>query len=90
MTLAFLNPTRSFDTKRNAVSFLGHDGMFEIRFFVQAAALTPPETAQAGPGTPETCLSAFDLSLASIQEAARRAYAKHRDDAYTLTPADFR
>lgn len=90
MTLAFLNPTRSFDEKRNAVSFLGHDGMFEIRFFVEAGALSGPGPARDGSGTPETCLSAFDGLLTSIQDAARRAYAKRRDNAYTLTPADFR
>lgn len=39
MTLAFPNSARSFDDVRKAVRFFGHDGMFEIRFFVEAAAL---------------------------------------------------
>ncbi len=32
MTLEFLNPSRSFDKVRNAIHFIGHDGMFEVRF----------------------------------------------------------
>lgn len=39
MTLIFPNSSRSFDEKRNAVRFLGHEGMFEVRFFVEADAL---------------------------------------------------
>ena len=39
MTLAFPNTARSFDEVRKAVRFFGHDGMFEIRFFVEAEAL---------------------------------------------------
>lgn len=39
MTLLFPNSSRSFDEKRNAVRFLGHEGMFEVRFFVEAEAL---------------------------------------------------
>ena len=32
MTLGFPNPSRSFDEVRNAVRFIGHDGMFEVPF----------------------------------------------------------
>jgi hypothetical protein len=39
MTLAFPNPSRTFDEARNAVLFFGHDGVFKIRFFVEAGAL---------------------------------------------------
>ncbi|WP_157020365.1 DUF1488 family protein [Mesorhizobium xinjiangense] len=42
MTLEFPNRSRSFDDVRNAVRFIGHDGMFEVPFFVEAAALTLP------------------------------------------------
>ena len=38
MTLAFPNPSRSFDEVRNAVRFIGHDGMFEVPFFIDADA----------------------------------------------------
>ena len=57
MTLAFANPSRSFDEARNAVQFFGHDGVVEIRFFVEAGALGISGTA----GMSEAkCLSAFD------------------------------
>ena len=36
MTLDFPNRSRSFDEARNAVRFIGHDGMFEVPFFVEA------------------------------------------------------
>ena len=39
MTLEFLNPSRSFDEVRNAIRFIGHDGMFEVPFFVEVEAL---------------------------------------------------
>jgi Protein of unknown function (DUF1488) len=45
MTLAFPNPSRSFDEARNGVVFFGHDGVFEIRFFVEAGALAISATA---------------------------------------------
>jgi hypothetical protein len=46
LTLAFPNPSRSFDEVRNAVRFIGHDGMFQIRFFVEAGALTKSDAAR--------------------------------------------
>ena len=48
MTLAFPNPSRSFDDARNAVRFIGHDGMFEVRFFVEAGALAKSDIDCAG------------------------------------------
>ena len=63
MTLAFLNPSRSFDEAEKAVRFIGHDGMFEVRFFVEAGAL-----AKAGASAGRTqlseseCLTAFDAA----------------------------
>ncbi len=47
MTLNFPNPTRSYDERRKAVHFVGHDGVFEIPFFIEADALRPG----AAPGT---------------------------------------
>jgi hypothetical protein len=89
MTLNFPNPSRSFDEARNAVRFVGHDGIFEIRFFVEAGAL-------AGGGAPGSgiseakCLSAFDQSRASIHDVAREVYSNKRLSSYTLSAADFR
>lgn len=91
MTLQFPNTSRSFDEARNAVRFSGYDGMFEMRFFVETAALAVPESALHGSGTPEAgCLSAFDALRKSIQDVAREAYSYGRRDSYTLTAADFR
>lgn len=89
MALNFPNPTRSFDETRNAVRFVGHDGLFEIRFFVEAGALAeggmaPREMSE------ENCLSAFDRLLGSIHDVARVAYSHKRLNAYTLCASDFR
>ncbi|MDH4989066.1 DUF1488 family protein [Aminobacter anthyllidis] len=91
MTLAFLNPSRSFDESKKAVRFIGHDGMLEVRFFIEAAAL-----AKAGARAGRTqlseseCLTAFDAERKSIYDVAREAYSHGRRTYYTLTAADFR
>ena len=91
MTLAFPNPSRSFDEARNAVLFFRHDGLFEIRFFVEAGALAISGTALPMSGMSEAkCLSAFDAVRTSILEIAREAYSHGRRNYYTLTAADFR
>ena len=91
MTLAFPNPSRSFDETRNAVCFIGHDGMSKVRFFVEAEALARSGVALGGKGTAETAyLSAFDALRASILDVASKVYARKRGDSYTLTAADFR
>ncbi|PBB99553.1 DUF1488 domain-containing protein [Mesorhizobium sp. WSM3862] len=92
MTLAFPNPSRSFDEVRNAVCFIGYDGMFQIRFFIEAEALAKSGVALGGNGrSAETaCLSAFDALRTSIQDVAGKVYAHNRRDSYTLTAADFR
>lgn len=87
MSLAFPNPSRSFDGVRNAVRFIGHDGMFEVPFFVEAEALSG---RAASPLSEAECLSAFDRARRSIQDVAREAYSHGRRTSYTLTSADFR
>ena len=90
MTLAFPNPSRSFDEARNAIHFFGHDGLFEIRFLVEAGALVISGTGLPMSGMSEAkCLSAFDAVRASILEIAREAYSHGRRNYYTLTAADF-
>jgi hypothetical protein len=90
MTLAFPNPSRSFDEIRNAVRFMGHDGMFAVRFFVEAGALAKSYTELRKAGVSETkCLAAFDALVTSIHDVARKAYSHRRRDSYTLTAADF-
>ena len=91
MALAFPNPSRSFDTARNAVRFVGHDGMFQVLFFVEVGALTKSDSALQSTGASETrCLSSFDALRKSIQDVARKAYSYRRRPSYTLTAADFR
>ncbi|AMS43221.1 DUF1488 domain-containing protein [Aminobacter sp. NyZ550] len=91
MTLAFLNPSRSFDQAKNAVRFIGHDGMFEVRFFVEAGALARAGACASGTQLSESeCLTAFDVARKSIYDVAREAYSHGRRTYYTLTAVDFR
>ena len=96
MTLAFPNPSRSFDEARNAVLFFGHDGLFEIRFFVEAGALAAGALAISGMASPTSemseakCLSVFDATRPSILNVARKAYSHGHRSHCTLTAADFR
>lgn len=87
MTLTFPNRSRSYDEAGERVRFIGHDGMFEVPFFVEAAALAPPGRTKSS----ETdCLMAFDAARGSIHDVAREAYSHGRRTSYTLTAADFR
>jgi hypothetical protein len=91
VTLAFPNPSRSFDRTRNAVRFTGYDGMFEVPFFVEIGALVTSATELRMSDTLETTsLSAFDASRASIHAAAFKVYSGGRRTNYTLTAADLR
>ncbi|TIO06947.1 DUF1488 domain-containing protein [Mesorhizobium sp.] len=86
MTLNFPNGSRSYDAAARRIRFVGHDGMFEVPFFVEIAALSA-----AGPATSEAeYLSAFDAERSSIQDVAREAYSHGRKNMYVLTQADFR
>ncbi|MCG6115765.1 MAG: DUF1488 domain-containing protein [Mesorhizobium sp.] len=88
MTLQFPNPSRSFDERRNAVRFTGHDGMLEVPFLVEASVL-----ARAGNSvlsSENELLAAFDTARKSILDVAREAYSHGRRNSYTLTAADFR
>jgi len=89
MTLVFLNPSRSFDEARNAVLFFGHDGMFEIRFFVEIATLADGHMRETQMSESQY-LSAFDAQRASIHRVAQRVYDRRRCNLNTLTAADFR
>ncbi len=89
MTLAFLNPSRSFDSERNAVLFYGHDGVFEIRFFVETSVLAEGEP-QGTRMSQSQCLSVFDARRASIQDVARKVYSRQRGNSNILTVKDFR
>lgn len=91
MTLSFPNPSRSFEMSRNAVSFTGYDGMFEVSFFVQADTLAATDAANLTLGTmKEKCLAGFDALRESIFDVAREAYSNRRLRSYILTSEDFR
>ncbi|ASP86567.1 DUF1488 domain-containing protein [Sinorhizobium meliloti] len=91
MTLLFPNSSRSFDEKRNAIRFLGHEGMFEVRFFVEADALVVADAELGRSKVSESkLLSAFDALRSSVYDVARKAYSGGRRDCYTLTAAHFR
>lgn len=87
MTLAFPNTARSFDEVRNAVRFFGHDGMFEIRFFVEAEALGKGR-GHAMSMSEAQCLSSFDAMRTAIYAAAQKVYAKSRRNMNILTASD--
>ena len=91
MTLQFPNRSRSFDDSRRAVRFSGYDGMFEVRFFVEADALSARSgSPSSDAGLEDDCLAAFDAQRQSIHDVAREIYSGARRTSYTLTSADFR
>lgn len=87
MTLAFPNQSRSFDEARNAVRFIGHDGMFEVPFFVETGVLAKPGRTEMSEAD---FLMAFDAARHSIYDVARKAYSQARRTSYILTAVDFR
>ncbi len=88
MALMFPNPSRSYDSKRDVIRFVGHDGMFEIPFFVDVAAL--PKLPKQKVSSDQAYLSAFDAARSTIQSVAREAYSNSRKASYFLTVSDFR
>jgi hypothetical protein len=87
MTLAFPNSARSFDEVRKAVRFFGHDGMIEIRFFVEAEALAKGRGHAMGMSEAQ-CLSTFDAMRTPIYAAAKKVYAKYKRNMNILTASD--
>jgi hypothetical protein len=84
MTLTFPNRSRSYDEARQRVRFIGHDGMFEVPFFVETDALPSAAAGEAN------YLAAFDAARATIHDIAREIYGNSRRKVYVLTAADFR
>ncbi|MAU21985.1 MAG: DUF1488 domain-containing protein [Martelella sp.] len=83
MALAFPNQSRSYDENGRRVRFTGHDGMFEVMFFVRADALSNPAEGEA------SYLAAFDAARETIYDKARKIYLKGRKAVYVLSAADF-
>jgi len=91
MTIMFPNRSRSFNEATHAIHFTGYDGMFEVQFSIEMAALARIGGRIGGRSTSEAdLLATFDANRGSIQEAARAAYSSGRRNAYTLTADLFR
>ncbi len=87
MSLNFPNASRSYDATRRSVRFWGHDGAFEISFFVEQDALSRMTT---GAGQDEaSALRAFDANHERILKAAKHVYSGRRRESYTLVASDF-
>lgn len=87
MSLNFPNRSRSYDGAGKRIRFVGHDGMFEVPFFVEIGTFskaTPPPVSE------DDYLAAFDTARTSIYDVAREAYSHGRKNMYVLTPADFK
>lgn len=82
MTLIFPNGSRSFDEQRQGVRFTAYDGMFEVPFLVEAAALVDARASE------EACLAAFDAARAPIRTAALKIYKGRREAIYLIGAAD--
>lgn len=87
MSLSFPNPSRCYDAGRRGVRFWGHDGAFEISFFVDVGALAL--LSRSG-GTGEAySLGAFDRFREQILGVANKLYSTKRKEIYILVAADF-
>jgi hypothetical protein len=84
MALAFPDASRSFDNVRNLIRFTGYDGMFEVKFFLHAAALSSAKLSEQG------YLRAFDATRSKIQQIALKLYNPKHGMTYTLRAADLR
>ena len=87
MALNFPNRSRTYDQRGSRVQFWGHDGAFEICFFIEQAALghiTPDAKRDEG-----GFLKAFDRNRDKILEVAAKLYSRCRRDSYTLLASDF-
>ncbi|WP_309086636.1 DUF1488 domain-containing protein [Chelativorans sp.] len=84
MSLTFPNRSRSYDKAGQRVRFVGHDGMFEVPFYVETDALRTSAIGEI------EFLAAFDAARATIHDVARETYANGRRTFYVLTAADFR
>lgn len=76
MTLAFPNPTRSYDASVDCVRFSGHDSAIEVSFFLEVKALHKinPELIQLE----AEILNAFDTRIDIIHSAATKAYRQNK------------
>ncbi len=87
MAIAFPISARSYDETAKRIRFLGHDGMFEIRFFVEVDVL--PMGPSAVSASERDYLAAFDRLRTKILDVAKRVYTSKRTNSIVLRSADF-
>lgn len=84
-------PSRSFDASRKGVRFVGHDGVFEVPFFIEADALAKAsKAARPLDASPDDCRSAFDRLKPAIQDLAREIHGNRCRSSCTPNASDFR
>lgn len=88
MTLSFPNSARSYDEAHSRVRFVGHDGMFEVKFFVLAEVLAGSLSQRTA--TERDYLASFDALRSRILEAAKRAYKSRPNRTITLALDQFK
>lgn len=86
MILAVLNLNRSYGEVHDRVRFVGHDGVFEVTFFVENEALQLSDYKFAH--NEQGYLGAFDKARSSIESVANKLYSLRRDNMIVLTRAD--
>lgn len=86
MTLIFPNRSRSYDEAHDRIRFIGHDGVFEIAFFIETEALV--KRSKKVIHSELGYLKAFDAARVSIERVANKAYSRGRNTMIVLTTAD--
>lgn len=88
MALTFPNNSRSYDEAKHRIRFLGYDGMFEVKFFVEVDAVSKAMAREVV--GERALLEAFDSVRGDILDVAQQAYSHGRGKTmYVLTPTDF-
>ena len=86
-SLRFPNASRSYDDRRQCVSFWAHDAALEIVIHIDndALRLIGPSVAEGE----DDLLDVFDSRRPRIEAAAAKAYLKNRLTFHRLTVEDF-
>lgn len=83
MSIAFPNPSRSYDASRHGVYFWGYDNSREIAFIVEEAMLSRlSPTMGAGE---QAALVAFDRHREGILARAKTLYSGGPQNLYTIS-----
>jgi hypothetical protein len=87
MALAFPNASRSYDEGAARVRFWGHDGMMEVAFVLEVAALDGLEPRLSH--TESNILKAFDTWQDRIQRVAKQVYSRQHRGVQVIVASDF-